>query len=335
MVGTATVASTAKGFTGLWTPCAVGSTTLARPDVAIVYPPSCVFGSIPQGDGGADREGDTVELTYISNRYMMVLQWNDATQHTRTHQRITCLEFIIDWKDPVKALAMCLAITTTGGGPNYQNAAYRILQASGLFDRPYDLTEIEANDLPCNTMSAQDEYSLFNLKSGVKHWVRDQTAATVEELRDGRAMGKVLKHKWHRWVRPAKSFEIKADATNVTEAVYDTGIPIDSVGNNQVAVLEGGLASSTTVSAAHNHAHTENPSFQQEVSQTKNMGFKIHFKKPLKLKYLSTQTDGLETTSQIPQNHLLQYGTMWWSDTGEGFTVFQQKGAVEMRWKDP
>ncbi len=313
MVVTAVVTEQENYNSGLWVNSTASGNTLARPDTALLFPPNCIFGAIAKGDNSNEREGDNVDLIYVANKYTMILHWNPADVATVNHQRIVVLEFLVCWKIPTDAIAAALALASAGD--DYNDNIFRILMAAGLFDRHDTLTAIQGATLTGNSLAQVSLTSLEVLKSGVKQWVRDQSVLEVDEIRDAKAMGSVMKHKWHTFRRPNNSYaETRTTWTTPT------------------ADITGNLSATATIASFANPAVA---SFKGITTQLKRLGFKMHFKsKPIKLKYLIS-ADGSETTASLPLNKTLNYGCMVWSNDAAGATFKMQRGGCEMRWKDP
>lgn len=293
---------------GLWVNSTASGNELSRPDTALIFPPNAVFGAIAKGDNSNEREGDNVDLIYICNQYTMMLLWNAPDAQVREHQRIYVLEFLVCWKNPTIALAM--AVDLSDGGDDYTDNVFRILMAAGLFDRQDTLTVIQANTLAANSLAIVATTALEVLKPGYKEWGRDLAVLEVDEKKNGQAIGSVMKHKWHTFKRPAGHM-----FTNVP-------LTVTPIRDNLVTA---------TVAAFNNPANVESSG---STTQLKRMGFKIHFKKPIKLKYLIS-ADGSETTPSLPTNKTISYGCLIWSNDGAGGTFKIQRGGCEMRWKDP
>lgn len=318
MVLTGTATTNAPFFSGLWLNSRASAVTLARPDTALLFPPNAVYGAIAKGDNSNEREGDNVDLTFINNKFSATLFWDAADSTAMAHQRIVCLEFLICWKDPVIARTMALGLSAETDP--YLDNVFRILVGAKMFDNQFSLTGITGNTLASNTLASNATTSLNVLKSGYKEWTRDYTDQVTEEMRNAKALGTVIKTKWHTWKRPHATFEH-------SHQTHSTGIPIDTTVGRRVAVFELGANDDTSGEA------------QYEVNVGPNttpirLGFKMHFKKPIRLVYLSSN-NGDETADSLPSNKTLNYGTLWWSDDGPGCTAAIKTGGAEMRWKDP
>lgn len=319
MVITATTVENSETFNGLWLGSISGAAnTLSRPDTALSVVQNCVFGAIAKGDDSFEREGDNVDLTYMSTRYLVNLRWNQATTASVRHQRIQCLEFLICVKNPSLAIALCIDMDT--GGNDYSDTVMQILMAGGCFANQGSLVDIQTATPLENTCSNQALWNMSIIR-GIKEWTRDLDADEQDERRNGKSIGSVVWKKWRTFKRPL------APSLCQDVPAHASGIPIVSA-TGAVAVLELGADGGDSNIGEHNICN-------QFQSQLVPMGFtKRMIKKPIKLKW-NLNTDGSETTASLPLNKCFVYGTWWNHDSAAGAVVTTIRGKTEMRWKDP